>query len=60
MNPDKWTPDDAAAHLYEIGLGKYGTAFVSNNISGRSLFSLTDKDLRDSSQKLNTCLRIRD
>ena len=47
MNPDKWTPDDVAAHLYEIGLGKYGTVFVDSNISGRSLFTLTDKDLRD-------------
>lgn len=47
MNPVNWTPDDVAAHLYEIGLGKYGTTFVNNNISGNSLFSLTEKNLRD-------------
>ena len=47
MNPEKWTPDDVAAHLYDIGLGKYGPAFVSNKISGKLIFSLNDKQLQD-------------
>lgn len=46
-DPGKWTPDDVAAQLYQIGLGRYGVAFVENKISGQVLFHLNDSALRD-------------
>lgn len=46
-NPERWTPDDVADRLYEVGLGKYCSAFVRNNISGSALFGLNDSNLKE-------------
>lgn len=50
---DKWTADDVAANLHQIGLGKYSRVFVDNNITGRKLFGLDEATLRNLGMSVN-------
>lgn len=50
---DKWSPDEVAANLYQIGLGKYGRTFVENGINGKALFALDDMTLRNLGMSVN-------
>ena len=50
---DKWSPDEVAANLYQIGLGKYGRTFVENGINGKALFALDDLTLRNLGMSVN-------
>jgi hypothetical protein len=38
--PERWTPADVAAHLWQIGLGRYSNAFVENEVDGKNLGSV--------------------
>lgn len=46
-NPVEWSPEAVASQLRQIGLGKYGSKFISNGISGEKLYSLKDVQMRD-------------
>lgn len=49
--PD-WTPSEVVQNLQNLGLGKYGTAFLDNDVNGEALIYLKDSHLKELGVKL--------
>lgn len=46
MNPSNWTAEDVASQLRQMGLGKYQSKIIDNDIDGPALYSINDATLR--------------
>jgi hypothetical protein len=46
-NPSQWSPEDVGQQLRAAGLGRYTTAFVNGGITGRSLYEMSEKRMRE-------------
>lgn len=46
-SPWKWTPDEVASKLDEIGLGKYSDIFRINRITGKMIYFISTDELSD-------------
>lgn len=48
----EWTPSEVVQNLQTLGLGKYGTAFLDNDVNGEALIYLKDSHLKELGVKL--------